>query len=46
MTTIVAFDPGANAAKARAQCGAVTLPSTIAVNGQAHVHGLAGLKSR
>lgn len=46
MTSIVAFDPGANAAKARAQHGTIVLPSTIAVNGQVHVHGLAGLRSR
>ncbi len=46
MIELVAFDPGANAAKARAKPGTVTVPSTIAVNGQAHVHGLAGLRSR
>ena len=46
MTELVAFDPGANAAKARAKTGTVIVPSTIAANGQAHVHGLAGLRTR
>ncbi len=46
MKELVAFDPGANAAKARARTGTVVVPSTIAVNGQARVYGLAGLRAR
>lgn len=45
MIELVAFDPGANAAKARAKLGAILVPSTIAVNGQEHVHNLVGMRT-